>query len=195
MVGIVAIIIVVVLFMGEYFLFFNKSVSGNSITNLNSISKTTTKDTSEMVLQVSELPEGYVLKDRAPRTKSDINEIALNLGWQGGYYISFSKTDDNNFQITVIEERISKYPTENILKVLTEQQSNENMTVEKMNIEKIGDKSFAYKITGETDFSSYVGYYEIEFIKKNVYVDLTMSGNAKDFELLKELAQKVANKI
>jgi hypothetical protein len=40
-----------------------------------------------------------------------------------------------------------------------------------------------------------VGYYEIEFIKKNIYVDLTMSGNAKDFELLKQLAEKTANKI
>jgi hypothetical protein len=187
--------IIIIILIGGYFLFLKKSVSGNTIANINLISQITTKDSSEMVLQVSDLPEGYVLKDRAPRVKSDVSDEGLNLGWEGGYYITFMKGSGSLLDSSIIGQAISIYPIENISKTLSEPQNNENITYEKIDIEKIGDNSVAHKVTTKDGFLGDVVTYEVEFTKKNVYEDFVTAGVGNDFELLKELAKKAADKI
>lgn len=197
----IGIIVAVVLIMAVagYFIFLNKPVlnntnTGNSQSNSNPVlPSTTSKGPSELVLDISDLSEGYALKDRAPRVKSDVSEEGLQLGWKKGYIISFIK-GENPLVGTVITQTISIYPVENISRAITPQISNENVTVETIDIEKIGDGSNAYKITEKNEFVS-IEYYTVEFIKKDVYEDITIGGISKDFELLKQLAKKAASKI
>ena len=164
--------------------------------------KSTTKEPSELSLELSDLPEGYTIKERTPRLKSDVDKKALDLGWEKGYYIRFARIGEGGdildiFDATVIEQSTSIYPIENIKKVLDvlPRESNENITYEELPNPDLGVESKAYRITTTDEFSGEDRYYTIEFIKKNVYEMFVMSGSATDYELLKEIVKKAIKKI
>lgn len=191
----VALIAVVV----GYLTFVNKPMGSTSTegTKTNSDFKTlpatTSKVASELVLDISDLPSGYTIKDRAPRLRSDVSNDGLSLGWKDGYAIGFMKGE--GLTAFIIYQRISIYPVENMSKAVSEEQSNENITYEKISIGQIGDKSFAYKVTTKNEFIGDISNYEIEFGKKDVYEDFQTAGAGNDFELLQQLARKAASKV
>jgi hypothetical protein len=156
-------------------------------------SETTSKTPVELILSTSALPEGFRVKDQAPRTRSEVSESGLNLGWKEGYYISFMK-GETVFDATVIEQYISIYPVENMSLLVTPRENDEGITYESLDIEQIGDASRAYKVTESDEFfeqSSYV----IEFRKKDVLMYLSVSGIEQNYEVLKDLAKKAASGI
>ncbi|MBI5391612.1 hypothetical protein HZB00_01280 [Candidatus Woesearchaeota archaeon] len=93
-----------------------------------------------MVLDATDLSAGYSIKEKSPRLKSDASNDALSLGWQEGYYIRFAHINTQQLDSSIIEQYISKYPTENITMSLDlPKQSDENNTYEELpspNIEK-----------------------------------------------------------
>lgn len=158
--------------------------------------QTTTKTPSELALEVSDLPEGYAIKERTPRLKSDVSKEAIDLRWEDGYYTRFARVGDDIFDVTVINHQISIYPIENIEKVLEfPEESNGNITYEGLPLTDLGVKSKAYRVTATSEFGEEERYYQIEFIKKNVYESFYMSGTATDYELLKEIVKKAIKKI
>ena len=158
--------------------------------------QTTTKTPSELALELLDLPEGYTIKERTPRLKSDVSKEAIGLGWGDGYYTRFGRVGDDIFDVTVIDHQISIYPIENIEKVLElPEESNGNITYEELPLTDLGVKSKAYRITATSEFGGEERYYQIEFIKKNVYESFYMSGTATDYELLKEIVKKAIKKI
>lgn len=159
--------------------------------NLNTESPITNQDVSELILQVTDLPEGYKIADQRPRVKSDLSNTAINYDWESGYYIKFIKLGDNALiENSVIEQHISKYPLEKIKDMFNEpKETVEGGSYEDLPGLDIGDLSNAYILTITKDGQTEKAYF-IEFIKKNIYQSFLMSGTITNYELLKELAIK-----
>jgi len=187
------IVVIIVLAMG-FFLFSQKSAPQEDGSN-KLPAQTSSIAISSLVLDISDVPEGYSLQDKAPRVRSELSSEGLELGWREGYKISFSKSEDSTFSITSIKQLISKYPLENITKLIIIPEEAEGVTVDEIPIEKIGDESKAFKVVNENDFAESFGYYEIQFRKMDILETLIISGTSQNFELLEELAKKAENKI
>lgn len=158
--------------------------------------KTTTMQASELILDLSDFPGNYSFKERSPRLKSDVSEEGIKLGWKGGYYVRYARIGENIFDVTVIEQLISLYPIENITKVLeSPRESTENLTFEEIPCSGIGNKCKSWRITITDEFETQERYYEIQFIKMDVYEDFYMSGTSTDYELLVNLVKKAEAKI
>lgn len=152
----------------------------------------TTKEPSQLALQLSDFPSGqnYTLKERTERVRSDVSSSGLELGWQKGYAVKYYRIG-SIFDMTAVEQAISIYPVENISKVLTiPYNSTENTTINELSKPNIGDDSRAYRFDTGTD-----RIFRIEFIKMDVYISLDMYGITTDYELLKDLAKTVESRI
>ena len=149
-------------------------------------------DVSNLVFSLEELPEGYSIAERALRLESDVSDYAKSIGWKEGYYIRYLKGEGLS-DISRIEIYLSRYPLENISKVLENQDDEiEGYTIESLPNPRIGDDSIAVRYT-DNDFG--LRDYSIEFYKKDIYVRIDNGGTATDYEMLKELAQKLDSKI
>ena len=158
--------------------------------------KTTTKTPSELMLKLSDLAEGYTTKESTPRLKSDVSEEGISWGWKDGYYVRYAKVNDDAFDLTVIKHWVSIYPIENVGKSLEQDpESNENVTYEALPAPNFGDKSKAWRVTYTDEFGDSNRYYEIEFIRYDVYERIGMSGTTTDFEYLKTLTEIASAKI
>lgn len=145
----------------------------------------------DLMLQLSDLPSNFTIKERTERVRSDLGDDAKNLGWKKGYEVTFTKSE-TLFDMIVIKQFISIYPIDNISKVLDiPDKSNENVTYDELSNPNIGDKSKAIRATQINGFRTY----QIEFFKMDVYETIEMSGTSTDYELLKELAKKAEAKI
>jgi hypothetical protein len=184
-IGVLAILIIT-----GYFLFFNQSTSVDIVSK----PQTYSGDVSSLVLSLEELPEGYKIVERTPRTKSDVSDFGLNNGFQEGYYIRYLKGDEESlFDISRIEVYVSKYPLENVSKGIENGINEmEGYTAEALPNPNIGEGSMSTRYT-DNEF----GWkeYRVEFYSKDIYMTLIAGGSSTDYELLKELAQKIENKI
>jgi hypothetical protein len=157
-----------------------------------------TKSPSELALQLSDFPTdsgNWTLKERTERTKSDLSNDSIGLGWQRGYYVRYAKVGSQGIleDLTVLEQFVSFYPIENVtISMQTSNPSDENTIAEELSKPNIGDDSIAFRVT---DASSGIRSYEIVFAKSNVLETLVMRGTTTDYELLKSLAEKAESKL
>ena len=80
-------ILVAVVLIGGYFIF-----SGDSeLTGETPSSQTYSGSVSELTLDLSDLPEGYSISQKGPRTISDVSQWAMDNGWKEGYSIDIRK--------------------------------------------------------------------------------------------------------
>ncbi|MBI2579203.1 MAG: hypothetical protein HYW26_05815 [Candidatus Aenigmarchaeota archaeon] len=188
-----------------------------------SAQKITTKESSELALQLSDFPiitTNWTLKERTERVKSELNNESLGLGWKKGYRVTYYRIG-SLIDTTAIQQLISFYPLENITKTLNKSDdsfygswkkfseltrkynltSSDNgyIQIDDLSDPGIGDESFAYRIVcniSSLPIEDCKGtHYYIEFRKLNVYEMLVMSGGTLDYELLKEMAKKAEEKI
>lgn len=186
------IVIALIIIIGSYFLFFQKNSPIGDLRGIFS-GKTYSEDVSSLVLDMSELPEGYRIAERTPRLKSDISELGIDWGWIEGYYIRYIKgNEDNIFDVSAIGLSISRYPLKNVSNGIDNSYEYEGYTAEKLPNPNIGEGSAA---TRYTDNSSGLRSYRIEFYKKDIYVTFDNEGATTDYELLRELAKKISDKI
>ena len=158
--------------------------------------QTTTMQVSELILDLSDFPGNYSIKERNPRLKSDVNEEGIELGWKGGYYGRYARIGENIFDVTLIEQHISLYPIENITKVpMLPRESTENITFEEIPCSGIGDKCISGRMTITDEFGREERVYMIEFVKMDVYELFYIIGTSTDYELLVNLAKKAEAKI
>ncbi len=155
-----------------------------------------TLEPSDMALQLSDFPGNFTIKERTERVKSDVNKDAIDLGWKKGYYVRYARIGESISDVTVIEQLISVYPIENVSKIVNlPRESDKNITYDELSKPNIGDNSRAFRITTKDEFGTEQKYYQIEFVRMDVYVSLYMSGTTTDYELLKGLAKKAEAKI
>jgi len=182
--------VVAILLIAGYFILFNSSTTLRSSNSL-----TYKEEVSTLVLSLEELPSGYKIIERTPRLESDVSEEGLSLGWKEGYYVRYLKGDENSLltDLSVLELFVSRYPLENISSMITEEPEDmgDGYVSEVLPNFNVGEKSKSTRYREENGLT----YYRIEFYKKDILINIFMSGTSTDYEFIKDLASKTASKI
>lgn len=152
-----------------------------------------------MALQLTDVPGDYLLKGRDVIAYSEVSQLARDLGWQQGYQVTFYRMNRENDDITGIRQVISVYPPENIGKVYDLEtegvlSSRNGTTRHAIPFPRIGDQSIAFRETRMANPMD-IAVYTVIFSKKNVFETITMGGTTTDYEMLKEVVRKAADKI
>ena len=153
----------------------------------------------DMALQLSDMPPDYLLKDRTVIAYSEVSQLAHDLGWQQGYTVMFAHANRKNDDSTGIHQSISVYPPENINKVYALEtegiiSSRNGITRNEIPFPTIGDRSIAFRETHSMDSQNFA-VYTVIFKKKNVFEIITMEGTTTDYEILKDVVRKAADRI
>jgi len=152
-----------------------------------------------MALQLTDVPPDYLIKDRTVIAYSEVSQLARDLGWQQGYRVTFYRMNREKDDLTGIRQSISVYPPENMNKVYaieTEDilSSKNGTTRYEIPFPAIGEKSMAFRETRVGDPLD-LAVYTVIFQKKNVLETVTMGGTTTDYETLKDVVRKAADKI
>jgi hypothetical protein len=153
----------------------------------------------DMALRLADLPPDYLIRDRRAIAYSEVSQLARDLGWQQGYAATFYRMNREKDDLTGIRQSISTYPPENMVKVYalgTEEllAGQEGITRFEIPFPAIGDKSIAFRETRDGDLQDFA-VYTVIFKKKNVLETITMGGTTTDYETLKDVARRAAEKI
>lgn len=153
------------------------------------------EQSSDMALQPSDLPSDYILQDRSVIAVQEVSQLARELGWRQGYFVSFYRRNSNTNDITRIRQSVSIFSTDSINGVfllekeeLKDQQLSPGTRYE-IPFPAVGERSIAFRDTNPVDPERPVTYTVI-FTKKNVFEKITMSGTNTDYETLKRLVQR-----
>ena len=152
-----------------------------------------------MALQLTDVPPDYLIKDRTVIAFSEVSQLARDLGWQQGYRVTFYRMNREKDDMTGIRQSISIYPPENMIKVYAIETegiiSHGNGTTRyEIPFPATGDKSMAFRETRTGDPMD-LAVYTVIFKKKNVLETITMGGTTTDYETLKTVVRKAADKI
>jgi hypothetical protein len=155
---------------------------------------------SQMALQLSDMPSGYILKDRSDISYPEIDQISHTLGWKAGYTVTYYRLNQQQYDMTEISQVIDLYSLASMNDVfnigenaVTSQETGTTL-IYQIPCPNMGQQTYAYRETDSQNPLS-VTTYSIIFIHKDVYEQLTMSGTTTDFETLKGLAQIATDKI
>lgn len=147
---------------------------------------------SDMALQPADLPSDFILQDRSVMALPEVSQLARELGWRQGYYVSFYRRITNTNDITWVRQSVNIFSTDSINGVFLlakEELKNQQLspgTRYEIPFPAVGERSIAFRDTNPMDPERPVTYTVI-FIKKNVYEKITMSGTNTDYETLKRL--------
>lgn len=163
-------------------------------------SETSTISPSAMALQLTDLPSDYILKDRSVMVFPEVTQLTRDLGWRQGYFVSFYRINKEKDDQTGIRQSINIFPIENMNKVFSiekedmKSRADRSGTFYEIPFPTIGDTSIAFRGTDAND-PNYFVVYSVLFTKKNVYEKITMTGTSTDYEVVKDIAQRAAEKI
>ena len=165
-------------------------------------SRETTIEPSAMTLQLSDLPDGYIIKERSDVVYTDLNSLARDEGWVKGYFVSFYRMNVKNYDITQITQQISIYPLDRIRIIFDDSKTalmsraNASISITELPFPKTGDgdRTIATRTIGANDPYGLVTYTVI-FTKKDVYEQIEMRGTTTDYEVLKDITARAAQKI
>jgi hypothetical protein len=155
---------------------------------------------SGMALQLADLPDGYIIRERSDVAYADINPLARDEGWKKGYYVAFYRMDTRNYDITGITQQISVYQPNRMriifdeVKSGMESRANASVSVIELPFSKTGDRAIALRLTDTNDQHGIMTYTVI-FTKKDVLEQIEMKGTTTDYEVLKNIAGTAAEKI
>jgi hypothetical protein len=157
--------------------------------------------TSQVLLNVSEYPGNVTFYAEGERNESSVRDWMLNAGWNSGYARIVQKNESGSH--SMIWQHVAKFPLENASQVVDWQADglviydardpeNANKTYTELSVPRIGDKSRAVSIAETTDPEL---SYMIAFSRYDVYEELWSNGTAADYETLKQVAARAAEKI
>jgi hypothetical protein len=163
-------------------------------------SRAVTVPPSEMALQLSDMNSDYRIKDRSVISLQEVDQFKRDIGWKEGYFVHFYRLDKDKDDQTIVRQSINIFPLENINKVFkTEKEemksrANVSSTFYEIPFPMVGDTSIAFREsqTGNP-YESVV--YTVLFSKKDVYEKIIMTGSTTDYEALKAITQRAAEKI
>lgn len=165
------------------------------------------REPSAMALQLSDLPSGYIVRERADIPYSDASDFAKEQGWQKGYQASFYRMDADKYDVTSITQRIGVYYISNVNLIDSTMEmvfdeaeddllalANDTVTVTELPFPEIGSDSTAYRIS-EANNTYGITRYVVIFTKEDVFEAIEMKGTTTDFEELKRITADAARKI
>ena len=153
-----------------------------------------------MALQLSDVPANFPLLERSERTRSNVTQSELDLGWIKGYYVHFQRVDLVKREGEFIYQTIDVYPIENVNQILALtkktplENANESVQVDELSDPKIGDSSEAFRFRIIDSNIQIIGY-GIIFTKKDVVESIVAAGTSADYQSLEDLVKKAAEKI
>jgi hypothetical protein len=153
----------------------------------------------DMALVAEDLPIEYTIKDRSVIAYEETSQLSRDLGWIQGYRVIYFRTNHQSSDITAIRQVIGIYTAESIERVYAVEKEallEEVDGTKKYEIAfpKLGDKSIAVRIIEPGSPRESV-VYSVLFIKGNVFEQITMGGTATDYEIVKVLAIRAADRI
>jgi hypothetical protein len=153
----------------------------------------------QMALQPTDMPSGYILKDRSDIPYLGTDQMSRNLGWRAGYQVTYYRLNEDQYDLTDVSQEIDLFTPANMNMVFNIQEDavNAQMTgttqIFELPCPSMGDHTFAYRKTDTQN--PLLTTYGIIFTKKDVYEELTMSGTTTDFETLKNLTMTASGRI
>ena len=170
-------------------------------------SLSSSRDPAAIALQLSDLPAGYIIRERADTPYSDSTMAERQLGWEKGYQASFYRMDLDKIDLTSVTQRIALYHVDNVnlldsnMKIVFDEAqsgllalANDTVSVTELPFPKTGENTAAYRISNVN--STYrIVQYDVIFTRKDVLEGIEMKGTTTDYELLKVLAAEAAAKI
>jgi len=163
-------------------------------------SKVATVEPYAMALHLTDLPDGYIIKERSEVAYAELNPLAREEGWKQGYYVAFYRMDVKNYDITGITQQISVYPLNRIGIIFDDakgnllSRENTSITLTELPFPKTGDRTVALRTVDANDPYGIMTY-TIVFTKKDVLEQIDMRGTTTDYEVLKNIAATAAQKI
>ncbi len=163
-------------------------------------SEVATAEPSAMALQLSDLPDGYIIKERSDMSYADLNPLARDAGWKKGYYVAFYRIDIKTYDITGITQQISIYPLDRIRIIFDDVKAdllstaNATITLTELPFPKTGEYTAAIR-TVDVNNPYGIMTYTVVFTKKDVLEQIVMKGTTTDYEVLKNIAATAAQKI
>jgi len=177
----------------------------------------------QLILLPNEMPQGFSLIEKRAKNETDVSQLALELGWRGGYVARYQKDEGVSLPPTVISQNIAVYPAEKLPEILqrirTMAGSQQQITLRDLPDPGIGDSSSAIVAFKEIKpevtlqgFSSpamnipestsrimpaggqHPEYYEIAFTRGDVYEIFRMSGPSADYQTLLGLVRTAYQK-
>jgi hypothetical protein len=155
-------------------------------------SRISTLEPSQMVLQASELPAGYVLKEEKQTDTSRMDPSIWSV--KKGYEVAFTRgtgaADTDVIVQSLVIEPVDKVGQQ--ISILTGEYAKKGIKPVQISGPVIGDASSAFTVPGAKQGGE---MYMIIFTRKDVVVLLMMSGPDKDYAVLQSVAGKAAEKI
>jgi hypothetical protein len=153
----------------------------------------------DMALRLADMPPDYQLKDRTLIAYGEVSQLAHDLGWQQGYRVIFSHVNRQKDDKTGISQSISVYPPQNMNKVYALEKegilfARNDTTIIEIPFPVTGDESIAFRETRSADPQNFA-VYTVIFKKKNVFEIISMEGTTTDYEMLKDVVRKAADRI
>ena len=173
---------------------------------------TTTVNFSPLLLSPTDLPPEYALVSGQAKGQADVGKMAKDLGWQGGYELTFSNSAIGAPNGTVITQSIAMYPEKNIPGIITLVfiQDQADTTLSYLNVTSVGEGGLGFygrapaqvvvKPTNQNPLSSGSGSHDVEvvhprdiaeliFAKGQVFEVIRITGPGTDPALAESLAR------
>jgi hypothetical protein len=162
---------------------------------------------SPLALAPDDLPAGFALAEAREKTLDDVGSLARNLGWNGGYGVSYIRRGPDPGNATTVIQSIAVYPEENIPAIAAMADSQDravfNQSASNLTLQNLGAGSHGFSVNvspvasgpepGANRASLQVA--EIIFSRGRTFEVLRMSGPGTDAAILQSLAAKAYEKI
>ncbi len=142
----------------------------------------------------------YIIKDRSVITYQELDQFTRDLGWQEGYFVHFYRIDKEKDDQTIVHQSINIFPPENINEIFKTEKEDMKSPADgsgtrfEILFPMVGDSSIAFRENNASNPDESV-VYTVLFTKKNVYEKIIMTGSTTDYEALKAITQRAAEKI
>lgn len=163
----------------------------------------------DLALTAADAPDNYTLVESRAKTADEVGNLAHDLGWQGGYVVTFSGMPDHPVGATEISQTIATYPAEGMADIVayvdTTDRSDPELVITILPSPSLGEHSYAFsgKAISQIVFSENKGdplgsgtlkgslkhdQVEIIFAKGSTLEVLKMTGPNADYATLKALS-------
>jgi hypothetical protein len=168
-----------------------------------------------LALVPAEVPAGYILTERREKDAANMSSLALQLGWQAGYAITYTNTSSGDNQTTIVQT-ITVYPEKNIPGVISvigkQERSDSNMSYSDITSLAVGTTSGGYTAKARapmvltTDNSNILtpkasiteplpDIAEVWFSKGTIFEVIRMTGPGADAATVTDLARTAYAKL
>jgi hypothetical protein len=169
-----------------------------------------------LALTAADAPVNYTLKESRAKTAEEVGRLAKNLGWEGGYVVTYSGYPEEPMGETVISQTITTYPAARLPEILSmvreSDRGDRELIISDLPDPGLGDDSFAFAgkassqillrpktgspLEGRTLEGSFKqDIVEIVFIRGSTFEVLKMTGPRADYAVLEPLARKAAAQV